>query len=439
MYPNLPAPVSDVLWCNAPMYTELGLVPELHLAAVACGLPLPNAVQTAVIPLLLEGKDLFLTAPTGSGKTAAYALPLMQLLVQTSLPSGQLTGERRRLRALVLVPTRELAMQVESLLRQLVPPVYAHLKSIAAFGGVSINPQLMRLRGGADVLVGTPGRILDLIDHNALDLRFVEMLVLDEADRLLEPGFALEMERLRAHLPTRRQTALFSATQTAQSREQALTWQRDAQVHSIAPHDGGRVQVPQVVEQRAIAVDQGQRTSLLRHLVAGWPSDRVLVFVASKYTCELVAAKLQKAGVWALAFHGDLSQGARTKALEEFKAERWQVLVTTDLAARGIDIAQLPVVVNYDLPRSADDYQHRVGRTGRAGASGTAISFVSAATEAHFRLIEKRHGLRLLREHISGFEPVETAAPPLDANGGVKGARPSKKDKLRAAAAKPQQ
>jgi ATP-dependent RNA helicase RhlE len=418
------------------MYTQLGLVPELHQAALAYGLPSPNAVQTAAIPLLLEGKDVLVSAPTGSGKTAAFALPLMQLLVLTSLPTSINSGERRRLRALVIVPTRELAVQVEALMRQLVPASYAHIKTMAAFGGVSINPQLMRLRGGADVLIGTPGRILDLIAHNALDLRFVEMLVLDEADRLLEAGFALEMEKIRQLLPARRQTLLFSATQSAESLEQARRWQHNAQTLTIASEDALKPPLPLAIEQRAIAVDQAQRTPLLRHLVASWPSDRVLVFVASKYTSELVAAKLQKAGVWALCFHGEMSQGARTKALDEFKAERWQVLVTTDLAARGIDIAHLPVVVNYDLPRSADDYQHRIGRTGRAGAAGLAISFVSAISEAHFRLIEKRHGLRLPRETVPGFEAVEKIAPPLDVSGGVKGVRPSKKDKLRAAALK---
>jgi ATP-dependent RNA helicase RhlE len=422
------------------MYTRLGLAPELAHAAVACGLPQPNAVQRASIPLLLEGRDAWVSAPTGSGKTAAYALPLLQVLIARSVPVAQLAGGRRRLSALVLVPTRELAMQVHALLRQLVPASFAQLKSMAAFGGVSINPQLMRLRGGVEVLVATPGRLLDLIDHNALDLRFLEFLVLDEADRLLESGFAQEMARVRSLLPTRRQTVLVSATLTAQARDVAKLWLHDdANMIEIASRERENSQVPQEIVQRAIAVDQGQRTQLLRHLVAAWPSERVLVFVASKYNCELVAAKLQKAGVWALSFHGDMSQGARTQALAEFKAERWQVLVTTDLAARGIDIAQLPVVVNYDLPRSAGDYQHRIGRTGRAGASGLAISFVSASTEAHFRLIEKRHGMRLAREVIAGFEPKEPAPLTLDANGGVKGVRPSKKDKLRAAAARGEQ
>ncbi len=436
MYRILFALVSQVLWCNAPMYTDLGLVPELAQAAVACGLPHPNAVQSAAIPVLLEGQDALVRAPTGSGKTAAYALPLVQLLIDRSVPVAQLAGGRRRLTALVLVPTRELAAQVEVLLRQLLPAAYAHIKPLAVFGGVSINPQLMRLRAGVEVLVATPGRFLDLLDHNGLDIRFVELLVLDEADRLLDAGFALEMARIRSLLPTRRQTVMVSATLAAQARETALSWQTNAQIIEIQPEEGNQAQVPQEIFQRAIAVDPGQRTQLLRHLLTGWPSERVLVFVASKYNCELVAAKLQKAGVWALSFHGDMSQGARTQALAEFKAERWQVLVTTDLAARGIDIAQLPVVVNYDLPRSAGDYQHRVGRTGRAGASGQAISFVSASTEAHFRLIEKRHGLRLPREVFAGFEPKEQAPVSLDANGGVKGARPSKKDKLRAAAAR---
>jgi superfamily II DNA/RNA helicase len=340
----------------------------------------------------------------------------------------------RRVRALVLVPTRELAAQVGEVLRSLAQHLTERPKVAVLFGGVSINPQMMALRGGADVVVATPGRLLDLVDHNALRLAAVDMLVLDEADRLLDLGFADELARVLALLPAQRHTLFFSAT-------------FPPEVQALA---GGLLQTPEridipsapvadaVVLQRVIQVDADRRTQLLRKLIKdnGW--ERVLVFVATQYAAERLASKLHHGDLYATSFHGGLSQGARKQALDEFKQKRWDVVVTTDLAARGIDIAQLPVVVNFDLPRSAVDYVHRIGRTGRAGESGLAVSFVSADTEAHWNLIEKRQGLCIPREQIAGFEPVAVAVPrnPVGPdNGGIKGKRPSKKDKLRAAAA----
>jgi len=271
---------------------------------------------------------------------------------------------------------------------------------------------------------------LDLIDHRALRLSTVSMLVLDEADRLFDLGFAEELGRILALLPKQRQNLLFSATfpQAIQSLAEGLLQDPvRVEVQSEAAEE------PAIL-QRAIEVDAARRTQLLRQLVkdSGWT--RVLVFVATKHASEIVADKLRKAGIEAEPFHGLLSQGKRTQVLADFKASRVQVVVATDLAARGIDVAQLPVVVNFDLPRSAVDYVHRIGRTGRAGESGLAVSFVSAATEAHFRLIEKRQGLNVPRERVAGYEPVETAVPAPAGTGGIKGKRPSKKDKLRAAA-----
>jgi len=278
--------------------------------------------------------------------------------------------------------------------------------------------------------VATPGRLLDLVAQNALRLGEVEILVLDEADRLLSLGFADELARILALLD-RRQNLLFSAT--FPPAVQALTEELLDDPVRIAIDARESLGEPQIIE-RAVEVDAPRRTMLLRHLLAthGW--SHVLVFVASQHTADRVVDKLKRAGLAAAAIHGGLSQSARTEALASFKAKRVQVLVATDLAARGLDIAQLPAVVNYDLPRSAVDYLHRIGRTGRAGETGTAVSFVSADTDAHFRLIEKRHRLVLERERIAGFEPVvrdhATAAP----LGGVKGKRKSKKDKLREAA-----
>jgi superfamily II DNA/RNA helicase len=268
-----------------------------------------------------------------------------------------------------------------------------------------MNPQMMALRGGADIVIATPGRLLDLVDNNALRLDAVRTLVLDEADRLLDLGFSDELGRIVQQLPKRRQSLLFSAT--FPGGVELL-----AQQFLINPI---RIDVPSTaatqpaIQQRAIQVDPTRRTQLLRHLVIeqGWT--RVLVFVATQYSCEHIADKLRRAHIPAAAFHGDLSQGARTRAVADFKASRIRVLVATDVAARGIDIAQLPAVVNYDLPRSTVDYTHRIGRTGRAGESGIAVSFVSAGTEAHFRLIEKRHRIRLPREVIPGFEPIDAA------------------------------
>ncbi|MBE0587709.1 MAG: DEAD/DEAH box helicase, partial [Hydrogenophaga sp.] len=290
---------------------------------------------------------------------------------------------------------------------------------------------LMALRGGADVMVATPGRLLDLVEHNALRLSAVELLVLDEADRLLDLGFSDELDRVLALLPAKRQNLFFSATFPPAVEALAGGLLRDPQRVDVPTP----AQTEAVILQRAIAVDAGRRTQLLRQLIKdnGW--ERVLVFVATQYAAERLATKLHHGDLFATSFHGGLSQGARKQALQEFKEKRWDVVVTTDLAARGIDIAQLPVVVNFDLPRSAVDYVHRIGRTGRAGESGLAVSFVSADTEAHWRLIEKRQGLSLPLEQLPGFEPTDVAAPAGPAGGGIKGKRPSKKDKLRAAAA----
>jgi len=300
---------------------------------------------------------------------------------------------------------------------------------VVAHGGVSINPQMMALRGGADVVVATTGRLLDLVAHNALRLSEVQHLVLDEADRLLELGFADELQAVLALLPQAHQTLCFSATATP---ELAAWAQQGLHEPQRIESDAAEVFEAPQIEQRAIAVDDKKRTALLRHLITtqGW--QRVLVFVATRYACAHLASKLCMAGVRASALHGDMSQGARQAALQDFKDSRIDVLVTTDLAARGIDIALLPVVVNHDLPRSANDYTHRIGRTARAGAQGQAVSFVSADAFAHWQLIQKRAQVQLPLEVVAGFEPTDTPAP-APGVGGIKGKRPSKKDKLRAA------
>jgi len=333
----------------------------------------------------------------------------------------------------VLVPTRELAVQTAAAIEALGAHLPAAVKTCVAIGGVSINPQMLALRGGADLVVATPGRALDLLDRNALRLSTVKVLILDEADRLLSLGFADELERLVALLPARRQNLLFSATFPAPVRALVAQLLHDPLALNI---DAGTTPDAAAIVQRAIEVDTGRRTTLLRHLLTAQAWPRVLVFVATKYATEHVSLKLQRAGIAAAPLHGELSQGTRGQALADFKAGRLQVLVATDLAARGLDIAELPAVVNYDLPRSPVDYLHRIGRTGRAGESGVAVSFITAATSAHFSLIERRHHLSIERERLPGFEPTEVAVAPQHPHGGVKGKRKSKKDKLREAAAR---
>jgi ATP-dependent RNA helicase RhlE len=408
------------------------VLPALQRALAAKGYDAPTAIQSAAIPAVLQGRDVLGSAQTGSGKTAAFVLPVLQQIALLSGSSPQKTH------TLILVPTRELAAQVGETIHSLAKYLPQRVKLAVVFGGVSINPQMMHLRGGADIVVATPGRLLDLIAHNALRVGQISTLVLDEADRLLDMGFGEELGQLLALLPRQRQTLFFSATFSPAIEALAnsllqnpLRMEVQAQAATVLD-----------IKQRAIEVDATRRTQLLRYLIDTDKWSRVLVFAATKHATEIIAVKLRNAGITAEPFHGELSQGKRSQVLMDFKAKKLQVVVATDVAARGIDIAELPVVVNYDLPRSAVDYTHRIGRTGRAGESGLAISLVSAGTEGHLRLIEKRHGLAIPREQVVGFEPIDIATAQVgvknisSANGGIKGVRPSKKDKLRAAAAR---
>jgi superfamily II DNA/RNA helicase len=444
-------------------FTSLGLSPNLCLAAERAGWTQPTPIQEQGIPPILQGQDVLATAATGSGKTAAYGLGLLQFLQATQSSASIFSSAshistqrktaphstRRSTRILVIVPTRELAVQVGQVFKELVlassksandAEVQAQhhkpsnaLRVATVFGGVSINPQMLALRGGADIVVATPGRLLDLVDHNALHLDNVAHLVLDEVDRLLDLGFTEELNRVLALLPSKRQNLWFSATFDDSLQPLAASMMRQPVRVEIADSASTEYLEP-AIHQRAIAIDEKKRTLLLRHLFTQEKWKQVLVFVATRYASEHVANKLYQAGVYATALHGEMSQGARQTVLQEFKDARWEVLVTTDLAARGIDIAKLPTVVNYDLPRSATDYIHRMGRTGRAGEKGEVLSFVTAAALAHWNVIQKRQGNALTLEVMEGFEPRDTppTAPKLnDGTGGIKGRRPSKKDKLR--------
>ncbi|MBK7613630.1 MAG: DEAD/DEAH box helicase [Vitreoscilla sp.] len=416
-------------------FSALGLAPALARAVQQRGYTQPTPVQLAAIPAMLRGHDVQMQARTGSGKTAAFVLPLLQQWL-SGTPRAP-----RPLRGLVLVPTRELAMQAGQTLRELAHELPGLVKVAVAFGGVSINPQMMGLRGGADIMVATPGRLLDLVRHNAVHLDQVTCLVLDEADRLLDLGFSDELNEVLALLPPRphrHQTVLCSATFPPPVKALAAALLHEPELIELASATAARPDI----HQRAISVDADRRLVLLRQLIKDAGQDRALVFVATKYATELVADKLGRVGIQAAPFHGELSQGARTDTLAAFKRGQIQVMVATDMAARGLHIDALPLVVNYDLPRATEDYIHRIGRTGRAGGVGDAISFIIPSAEAHFRLIEKRQGLRVQREVVTGFEPNDSAATQaalgpgtgLDPNGGVKGKRQSKKDKLREAA-----
>ena len=436
--PMAPAPAEHR---PTPNFIDLGVSSELARAAAAAGWATPTLIQAAVLPAILSGQDVLARAPTGSGKTAAFLLPLLQGLHQALAEPGAMAQQPRRLRALILAPTRELAVQIGAAAHALAP----QLKTLVTVGGLSINPQMMALRGGVHLLIATPGRLLDLTRQNALTLRDVALVVLDEADRLLDLGFTDEITRVLALLPRPRQTLLFSATMPEDVMALAGRVLRvdalhvDATPTGVDGEDGDAP--PSTITQRAITVDTAQRTPLLRHLIRSESWRRVLVFVATQYASEHVADKLRQAGLAAAALHGQLSQGRRSQALADFHQGRLAVLVATDLAARGIDVIELEAVVNFELPRSAVDYTHRIGRTGRAGAAGVAVSFICAdapGSEAHFRLIEKREGQRVPREQIAGFEPAAVSTPTVlaDATGGVKGRRKSKKDKLREAAAR---
>ena len=417
-------------------FNDLGLSPELLRALKPKTYPAPTPVQQEFIPAALTGQDIWVTAPTGSGKTVAYALPLIEKLTRSGLSQSTQEGRNQRaLQSLVLVPTRELAIQVGQTFMSLSAHLGKLCKVTVVFGGVSINPQMMGLRGGTDILIATPGRLLDLLDHNALKLSQVQTLVLDEADKLLELGFQDELGQILAKLPHKRQNLFLSATRpnSIESLAQSL-------LHNpLEIHIESTTLQPAVIAQRAFYTDTPQRTQLLKHLIKTDHLKQLLVFVATQHSSEIVAAKLRIAGIAAEPFHGQLSQGKRQQVLADFKAHRVKVVLATDLAARGLDIEKLPAVVNYDLPRSAVDYTHRIGRTGRAGEAGLAISFVCPETLHHWNLIEKRHNVKLALETIQGFEATQAVPEQGSANGGIKGKRPSKKDKLRqmAASAKP--
>ncbi|AQS38762.1 DNA/RNA helicase, superfamily II [Shewanella psychrophila] len=383
-------------------FEQLGLIPELLKRLTLLEYLNPTLVQGKTIPAVLTGRDLLAGAITGSGKTAAFALPMLQKLAKSSAKASK----GNQVSGLVLVPTRELAQQVAESFKSYGQLIKPRLKIEAVFGGVSANTQMLAMRGGADVLVATPGRLLDLISSNAIKLDDVKTLVLDEADRMLSLGFTEELNQVLALLPKHKQTLLFSATFPEEVKiltDRLLSTPVEVQIQT---------EETSTIKQQVYTVNRNRKTALLAHLIKENDWRQVLVFASAKNTCNRLEQKLAKAGVAAQIFHSDKSQGARTKVLEAFKSGETHVLIATDIAARGIDIDKLPVVINYELPRSPVDYMHRIGRSGRAGEAGLALSLISHDEYQHFKLIEKKNKLRLDREQVEGFEADEEA--PLD-------------------------
>lgn len=386
-------------------FAELGIIAPLCNRLSELGYVSPTPIQAATIPAVLSGQDVLAGANTGSGKTAAFALPLLQRLSEAK-SADKSAGV---VRCLVLVPTRELAQQVADSFLSYASHFNGQLKIVAAFGGVSVNLQMQSLRAGADVLVATPGRLLDLLASNALKLNRVSALVLDEADRMLSLGFTDELNQVLEALPAKKQTLLFSATFPEEVR--ALTTQllhQPLEYHLQSEQES-------TIEQRVITVNREQKTALLAHLIKQHQWSQALIFVSAKNTCNHLAQKLSKRGISAEVFHGDKAQGARTRVLDGFKSGEISVLIATDIAARGIDIDKLPVVINFDLPRSPADYMHRIGRSGRAGEAGLAVTLISHEEYHHFGVIEKKNKIKLVREQIPGFEanaeiPLEVLA-----------------------------
>jgi len=371
-------------------FTSLGLAPELLRALSDEGYTTPTPIQLQAIPLVLEGRDLLAAAQTGTGKTAAFVLPILQKLA---------AGRAVPPRALILVPTRELAAQVADSVQAY--GRHLHQRSAVIFGGVGIYPQIEKLRRGVDLIVATPGRLLDHLQQRTVDLSGIETLVLDEADRMLDMGFIRDIRRLIAVLPKQRQTLLFSATFNTEIRALAETLLRNPATVEVAPRNTTAAQIT----QRVHPVDKSRKTALIAHLVTTGDWHQVLVFTRTKHGANRLAEQLAHVGINTAAIHGNKSQSARTKALSDFKTGKVRLLVATDIAARGIDIDQLPYVINHELPNVPEDYVHRIGRTGRAGSSGEAISLVSAEERPLLKDIQRLLRRDIPAAAIAGFEP----------------------------------
>ncbi len=414
-------------------FDALGLTPELLRAVADQGYTEPTPVQREAIPIVLAGRDLLAGAQTGTGKTAAFVLPMLQLLNATRTPGWQAPAappqpaharDRRNeprppIRALVLTPTRELALQVEESVR--IYGAHRRIRSVAIYGGVGFEPQVRALRAGPGIVVATPGRLLDHAGQGTIDLSTVEILVLDEADRMLDMGFIRDIRRILALLPAERQNLLFSATFSDDIRSLSGGLLRDPATVQVTPRNTPTQLVTQIVHP----VDRERKRELLSQLIRTGRIDQALVFTRTKHGADRLADQLARDGIAAAAIHGNKSQGQRVRALNDFKAGRATILVATEVASRGLDIELLPHVVNYELPMVAEDYVHRIGRTGRAGATGDAISLVCVDEAPLLRDIERLLGGPIPTEVIAGFEPDRSIRPePIRQRSGDRRSRP---------------
>ena len=375
-------------------FADLGLSDKILRAVTDKGYQIPSPIQAQAIPPVLAGKDVLAAAQTGTGKTAGFTLPILHKLSEN--PSR---NNRRVIRSLVMTPTRELAAQIKVNIDEY--GSHLHLKSLVVFGGVGINPQINKLRAGIDMLVATPGRLLDLCQQRACDLSNVEILVLDEADRMLDMGFINDIKKVMNYIPKKRQTLLFSATFSKEIKTIAKQFLTNPVTVEVAAQNT----TAERVEQRAYRCDQNAKADLATHLIKQGEWDQVLIFTKTKHGANRLSDKLDKAGITSSAIHGNKSQGARERALKGFKDKSVRVLVATDIAARGLDIANLPHVINYELPNVPADYVHRIGRTGRAGESGEALSLVCNNERAFLKDIEKLISKKIPLLTEDGFEP----------------------------------
>jgi ATP-dependent RNA helicase RhlE len=378
-------------------FADLGLIPELQRAVAETGYTEPTPIQQQAIPVVLQGLDVMGGAQTGTGKTAGFTLPLIQRLARHANTSA--SPARHPVRALILAPTRELAVQVHESVQRY--SKYVPLRSTCIYGGVDMRAQTEELRRGVEIVVATPGRLLDHVQQKTLQLGQVEILVLDEADRMLDMGFIPDIRRILELLPSARQSLLFSATFSEEIKKLADQMLRSPQLIEVAR----RNTVSETITHRVHPVSAGLKRNLLAHLLRHQPDTQVLVFVDTKVLCGRLAHYLARHGIAADAIHGDKSQAQRTETLEAFKSGRLRVLVATDVAARGLDIDDLPAVINFELPHTAEDYIHRIGRTGRAGRQGNAVSLVCAEEKPRLAEIEKLIKLQIPQEIVPGFDP----------------------------------
>ncbi|QKF67417.1 DEAD-box ATP-dependent RNA helicase [Arcobacter venerupis] len=405
-------------------FLNLGLSNNINKALDENAYTNPTPIQEKVIPLILQNKDIMAKAQTGSGKTASFVLPILQLLLNKEDKERK---KKAKISTLVLTPTRELALQVSKAFIDFSIYFDNKPKVVSVIGGESLTQQLLDIQKGCDIVVATTGRLLDILDKKQINLSTLEFFVLDEADKMLDLGFEKELEQLLESLPKNRQNLLFSATYPQKMLNIASKITSNAQ--EIFVED--ETQTVQTINQRAIEVNKENRSALLRNLIQKHSWEQILVFMANKRSCDNIALKFRKYGLNAVSFHADLTQEERSETLQDFKNKKIKILFATDIAARGLHIDDISCVVNFDLPRATADYVHRIGRTGRAGKSGEAISFIGLEDFEHFSLIEKRCEIKLEKEQIEGFELIGTPIKKEKGSEPVKGKRKSKKDKLR--------